>query len=426
MSRTILVVSPHFPPSTLAGVHRARHLAKHLPAHGWRPIVVRADERFYTEPDDPALAGLVPPELEQVRTDAIPARLARLAGVGDIGLRAYFPLGRAVNRLIATENPSVVFITGSPFYPMLLARRIRRRYGLPVVLDFQDPWVSNHGATSRPGSKAWLAHRLAVTLEPMAVEGAAFVTSVSDTQNEAMASRYPRLDGQHMAAIPIGGDPDDFSALRADVGRASLLDPALINFSYVGTFLPRAAPLFERLFAGLARARRESPDLAAQVRLNFVGTSNQPGDAGAPRVLPLAQAAGVADLVRETPRRVPYVEALAILAKSDALLLIGSDEPHYTASKIYPALLSGRPWLSLFHSASSAHQILSAAGGGEAIAFADISELDAAVPALAQALTTLARAPQTFGAARPEAIAPYTAHAVAGRFAEIFNQVSSR
>lgn len=384
--------------------------------------MVRVDERCYAEPGDPALATLVPEDLEQVRTGALPLSLTRPLGIGDIGLRAWPYLSRALNQLIAAKRPDVVFITGSPFYPLLLARRVRR-LGLPVVVDLQDPWVSAHGAKMKPGSKAWLAHRLAVALEPLAVRPAAFITSVSDIQNDEMAARYPWLDRDRMAAIPIGGDPEDFAVLRRRPSPSPLLDPARINFSYVGTLLPRAAPLVERLFAAVADVRRDAPGLADRLRLNFVGTSNQPGG-GDCRVLPLARAAGVEELVRETPSRVPYLEALSLLANSDALLLVGSDEPHYTASKIYPALLSGRPWLSLFHSASSAHAILSRAGGGVAVAFSDASELDGSVPALVAALTTLATAPQSLGAARPEAIAPYTAQAVAGRFAEIFNRVT--
>jgi hypothetical protein len=406
-------------------VHRARHLARHLPAHGWRPIVVRADESQYPEPGDAALSALVPADLEQERVAALPAGLTRPFGVGDIGLRAWPYLAGAVDRLIREAKPQAVFITGSPFYPMLLARRVRHR-GVPVVLDFQDPWISDHGARMKPGSKAWLAHRLGMMLEPMAVRDAAFVTSVSDIQNEAMAARYRWLDRSRMAAIPIGGDPDDFEALHGrPPADAPGLDPDLINLSYVGTFLPRATPLFERLFAALARLRAQAPQTAAGLRLNFIGTSNQPDGVPAPRVLPLAEAAGVADLVRETPRRLPFVEALGVLANSDGLLLIGSDEPHYTASKIYPALMSGRPWVSLFHSASSAHQILQEAGGGIALGFANAQELETTVPALADALRTMATAPQSFGLANAEAIAPYTARAIAGRFAGIFDRVST-
>jgi len=179
-----------------------------------------------------------------------------------------------------------------------------------------------------------------------------------------------------------------------------------------------------RLFEALALLRSRSPEIAARLRFNFVGTSNQPNGVGGERVRPLAEAAGVADLTAETPHRVPYLDALNVLAHSQALLLLGSDEPHYTASKIYPALISGRPWLSLFHQASSAHAILQSAGGGLAHAFADPAGLEALTPALAEALQRLATAPESLGAPNPAAIAPYTADAVAARFAEVFEKAA--
>jgi hypothetical protein len=422
--RTVVILSPHFPPSTLAGVHRARHLARRLPDHAWRPIVVRADERFYTEPNEPDLAALVPADLEQVRVGACPAAIARRFGVGDIGLRAWPQFRRALGQTLARERPDAVMITGSPFYPMLLAPGLRRRFRVPVILDFQDPWVSAHGARQAPGSKAWLAHRLAVMLEPKAVHAAAWVTSVSEGQNDEMAARYPWLDRSRMSAIPIGGDPEDFAALRQRPAPEGLLDPSRINLCYVGTFLPRAGPLTAVLFAALADLRASKPGLTERLRLNFIGTSNQPDGAGGGRVRPLAEAAGVGDLVAETPRRIPYLAALGVLANSDGLLLIGSDEPHYTASKIYPALLSGRPWLSLFHQASSAHAILSDASGGVPLAFATNDDLQALRPTLAAAIERLASAPETLGKARPEAIAPFTASAVAGAFAEVFERAA--
>ena len=118
------------------------------------------------------------------------------------------------------------------------------------------------------------------------------------------------------------------------------------------------------LFAAFARCRAAHPGAMAKVQLNFIGTSNQPNGVGAYRIRPLAEMAGIADAINEVPQRVPYLDAIGTLARSDGLLLIGSDERHYTASKIYPALLSGRPYLSLFNVESSAHAILSRAGGG--------------------------------------------------------------
>ncbi len=139
--RSVLIVSAQFPPSSLVGAHRARHLAKHLGAHGWRPTVVTVRPEDYEEDLDGRLASLVPPDVEVLRAPAVPKRLARRIGVGDVGLRGYLGLRDAVLRRITGCRPDLVFITGFPFYPMLMARAVRRR-GVTGVLDFQHPWVS--------------------------------------------------------------------------------------------------------------------------------------------------------------------------------------------------------------------------------------------------------------------------------------------
>lgn len=424
LTRTAIIVSPYFPPASLAGVHRARLLAKHLPACGWDPVVVCVDARHYAQSLDPALAALVPPSVETAKVGALPAGLSRAIGVGDIGLRAWGALAAAATRLVRARPAPVALITGSPFYPMLMAGRLRAA-GAPVVLDFQDPWVSAWGAAQPRRSKAGLSHRLARLLEPRALGGASFVTSVSQTQNRQMAERYRWLDPSRMAAIPIGGDPDDFDAVRAtDAGRRDdLLDPGAINLSFVGAFMPRSGPVAEVLFRALRRLRSEEPELANRIRLNFVGTSNQPDDHSLFQALPLARRHGVADCVREFPARVPYLEALGALARSDGVLLIGSDEPHYTASKIYPALMCGRPWLSLFHRDSSAHAILRAAGGGVALSFATQADLEAVETDVAGALRRIARAPHSLG--RPDAAAwkDFHARSVAEHYAAIFERL---
>ncbi len=423
--KRVVILSPQFPPSTMAGAHRARHLAKHLPRHGWEPIVLTVDPAFYEEKTEPALAALVPPATRIVRVGAIPTGPARRIGLGDIGIRAFAPFARALGTLLREDKPQGVMITGMPFYPMVLSRLVRRS-GVPCVLDFQDPWVSARPQEPPALSKAGVTVRLARLLEPMALRGAAFVTSVSDVQNSEMAQRYPWLDPTRMEGIPIGGDPDDFDALRArPITEATVaLDPGRIEISYVGTFLPRSGPLVRTLFKAARHLTSTRPDLAARLRLNFVGTSNQPGGDGAHRVRPIAAEEGIEALVREEPRRVPFLEALDLLARSKGLLLVGSDEPHYTASKIYPALMSGTPYLSLFHAQSSADEVLRRAGGGESFSFGTPDELEALVPPLAGALERLADGTPPPRPLDRSAYAPFTADAVAGRFAAVFDRMA--
>jgi hypothetical protein len=358
---------------------------------------------------------------------AAPLNLTRPLGITDLGLRAYWSLRREIERLLQSNNCDVVFMTGWPFYQMLLSHYIKRVFRVPIVLDFQDPWVSGFGAAQPTLSKASLSYRLAKMLEPRAVRCADFVTSVSDIQNAEMAARYPWLDRARMAAIPIGGDPDDFAVtrLKALENDESDLEPGFVHLSYVGTFLPKSGPLVRALFRAFVRFRSSEPALAARIRLNFIGTSNQATDRNAYRVRAIAESEDVADAVREIPWRVPYLQALKVIVESSGLLLIGSDEPHYTASKIYPALMSRRPYLSLFHRASSAHAILSSAGGGRTLAFETQEELDALEASLADGLRTLALHPDSLGIADPAAFAPYEARNITKRFSDIFNRVAS-
>jgi len=427
MSRTAIIVSPYFPPSTLAGVHRARHLAKHLPAAGWTPIVVCVDEAHHEERLDPGLASLVPPSVEVVKVGALPACLTRPLGVGEISLRAWAPLRRALLRLLTTRSVSAMVITGSPYYPMLLAREIKARFNVPVVLDFQDPWVSAWGASRPAASKDGLSHRLATLLEPRALRAADHITSVSAIQNSEMAARYPWLDRSRMSAIPIGGDREDFEHLRAL--EMATVDPGnrreLVDLWYIGSFWPAAELPVRAILRAVAMLRSQHPHVARRVRLNFVGTDATAGG-NTCHIRKIAEEEGAGAHVREKPSRLPYLAALGLMARADGILLIGSVEPHYTASKIYPALMSGRPFLSLFHASSSSHQILAAAGGGIAHSFRSAAELDSLVPELAKSLSRLVQAPEPLGSVDPRAYAPYEARAIAARYAQIFDSIALR
>jgi len=422
----VLLVSLNFPPSQIASVHRARHLAKHLPSLGWRPIVVTVDERYQKEPIDPGLGELVSPSIEVHRVSAAPLILTQPFGLGDLSLRSLLTVRRKIRQLIESQKPSVAFLTGWPFYQMLLSAEIEK-HGVPVVLDFQDPWVSNYGAKQPIWSKAGITHRLAVHFEPRAVRAASFVTSVSETQNIEMAKRYSWLDSSRMAAIPIGGDPDDFLNLRSQSVQlpTGVIDRRYSNVSFVGTIMPRSGPLVKLVLSGLDRLRRQSPDVGERIRLNFIGTSNQSRGKMEYRALAIAREVGVACAVHEIPQRLPFMQALSVLIQSECVLLIGSDEPHYTASKIYPALMSGRPFLSLFHRTSSSYEILSAAGGGFSHAYADGRSDEEIDKAIAASLYKIATQPDALGRVNPSAYAPYEARAIARQYADIFAKVSA-
>jgi hypothetical protein len=95
----------------------------------------------------------------------------------------------------------------------------------------------------------------------------------------------------------------------------------------------------------------------SRLRLHFVGTSYAANGSLA-RVVQMAREVGIEQFVNEQTVRVPYLESLQIMLDSNAILLVGSDEPHYTASKVFPSLLARRPLMAVFHEESTVNDIL--------------------------------------------------------------------
>lgn len=418
----VIIVSPFFPPSALAGVHRARYLAKWLPKAGWKPVIVCVHERHYEETLDPELASFVPQETEVIKVGALAAGKTRPLGIGDIGIRALFGLERAVMARARSGDVRLLLITGSPFYPMLLAPRISHRLGLPVVLDFQDPWASAAGAKRPLLSKAGMTHAIATRLEPWVLRAAAHVTSVSPRQNDELIARYPWLDPTMLTDIPIGADPEDFETLRARprAAQRDLRGGGPFTIAYVGTIWPGVLPTLRTLLKALAHIRDTAPQVFGRLRLQFVGTTSNPAGAAAKVVLPLAEEAGVAAVTEEMPERIPYIDALSVTANAGANLMLGSDEPHYTPSKVFGILMAARPYVSLLHEQSSANAVCRAAGGGIILSFRSQEELPAMVPRLAEAIVRVSERGDQRIPIDTRAYAPYEASAIAARFARVF------
>ncbi len=110
--KRILILYPHFPPSNLAGVHRARLFAQHLPAFGWEPVILTVHEDYYEELPDHNLQKLLPGTLRIEKVKAF----HRKGPVGDIGLRGFFQLYKKAKQLIKKEKFDFLYIPIPSFY----------------------------------------------------------------------------------------------------------------------------------------------------------------------------------------------------------------------------------------------------------------------------------------------------------------------
>jgi glycosyltransferase involved in cell wall biosynthesis len=435
--RHVLLISPHFPPDSTAATHRVRLLAPYLSRYGWEPTVLTCRADAYEGTLDPALPALLPASLRVVRCAALPARWTRRIGIGDLGLRSFGGLLWTANRLLRTERFDALFITIFPAWTALLGPLLVRRFGIPFVLDYQDPWVSAWGSSvgggrgGRVDLKSRASRRLATWLEPHAVRAASAITAVSSGTYEPILARYPDIQ-PITAAIPVGADPRDFATPPTTAGRALPFDPAdgLVHICYTGTILPLGLETLDAFLRGVAHVRSEQPALYARMRLHFVGTSNQTTRTDVERVMPLARRLGVDDVVDEFPTRLPYSQILEVQRQASVLVALGSSEPHYTASKIFPLLLARRPLVAIYHEQSSVVALLRSVSRPQAanlVTYSDADPVGAKVPAIAERLAALAEGPTTAGETVDlERLGEYLAENLAGRLAEVLDRVAVR
>src|SRR5438270_7130290 len=187
--RSVLLISPHFLPSNLAGVQRVRVMSRALRDYGWAPTIVTVDYHDYEELPDLSSLRLIRADVPVETVRALPASLCRPLGFGDIALRGQWALRRRVGELVESHKPSVIFATVLPGYTSLVGAWAKRRFKIPFVLDYQDPWVPKRGPELGGSAKRKAADKLARWLEPKAVAVADAITAVSDETLDSLRER---------------------------------------------------------------------------------------------------------------------------------------------------------------------------------------------------------------------------------------------
>ena len=118
-------------------------------------------------------------------------------------------------------------------------------------------------------------------------------------------------------------------------------------------------------------------ELFADVEFQFIGTGKSPNDEHGFNIKGLAEQYGLwQTIVFEYPKRIPYLDVLVHLSAVDAVFILGSTEPHYTPSKAYQGVLSGKPILAVLHSESTAVNVLEESAAGIVLAFDGEKDLE--------------------------------------------------
>lgn len=351
--KRVLIVAPHFAPINAPDGHRVRINLAHYARNGWQAEVLCVAPKHRPDWWDDSLLATLPRDIPIHRCDAVPLKWSRLLGVGTLGWRCLAHLALAGSRLIESSHFDLVVFSTTQFNILALGPWWKKRFGIPFVVDLQDPWLNDYyeqpGVPPPPGGwKYRYARWLAAHLEPWCFRQAGGFSLVSEDYRGMLNRRYPWFSTKPCAILPFATPIEDFAV--APAATRSLPPPYL--FACVGALNPAFQTALDAFFYLVSRIRAETSTVFPW-RFHFTGTSY----AGHQNSLTssLSSAAlrhNLQDVVCEETTRVPYLTSLQLMRAADVLLIPGSDDLAYAPSRLNTVCAAGRPVVIVAHASS--------------------------------------------------------------------------
>jgi glycosyltransferase involved in cell wall biosynthesis len=351
------MVAYHFPPfAGSSGLLRTLSFARHLPACGWRPIVLTASVRAYEEVSSNGLLE-IPPDLDVYRGFALDvSRHLTLFGRypswmatpdrWNTWLLGAVPKALAIVR---RHRPHVLWTTYPIATCVLIGTVLRRATGMPWVLDLRDPLLYRAWPTD-----PW-ARRVHGWLERRAVRLADKVVLTTPGAARMYRDRYPELPADRWEVIPNGADEEVLAAVKPTAGSVEKSGTAPVVLVHSGLLeIPDRDPVAFLTALAMLRERRRIARGNVRVVLRASGQE--------PYYQSRIDALGLGDLVELAPR-VDYREAIAELVRASGLILFqGPDCNDQIPAKAYEYLAAGRPILGLVHRDGDTYALLRECG----------------------------------------------------------------
>ena len=431
--RRLLLISYHFPPSREVGARRWQQLSKFASEWDWTVDVVTLDPANIAAPDWAALEELpAGVRVYSVAERTLPldrleqhvaglrrrmqARRRADSGVGLVAggtlrrgpetvdpqhlkwpfhsprdaLRAFRVwrddarysawsrrAARLAQRLVEGCDYRAVITSGPPHLVHEVGWRLKRRTGLPFVMDMRDPWSLTPRLPEHLASPLWF--QVARRRERRVVQSAALIVTNTEPSRLAMQAAYPAARGRIIAIL---NGYDDEPIPRSQHGPCFVI-------AYAGSiYLDRDPRPLLRAAARVIRGCGLAPD---QLRLEFMG---EDATYGGTTLEQLADKEGIKGFIHVHGAR-PRAEAMQFLARGTMLVSL----PLFSRSGEIDATIPAKifdyvrfdAWLLALAERGSATELLLRGTGADVVSPHDIEGIAAAVAARYSAYASGAR-----------------------------------
>ncbi len=366
------MIAFHYPPlAGSSGLQRTLSFANYLAEeHGWRPIVLSAHPRAYSQTSGKQLADIHPgvtvlraQAWDTSRHLAVRGRYPGCLALPDPWI-SWWPhavyLGLKSIRLFGV---SAIWSTYPIATAHLIARTLAAKTRLPWIADFRDSMTEDNYPADPAKYRAYRRiERGTVELSRACV----FTTPGARTMYE---HRYADVRKGRFHLIENGYDEAAFAGLELPTRKNN---PTKLRILHSG-LLYRSERDPEALF-GAVRQLKDSAEATAE---NLEITLRASGDERYFRER--IEAFGIDDIVRLAPP-ISYREALKEMLEADVLLVLqASNCNHQIPAKVYEYFRAARPILALTDAAGDTARLVEANPCGQVVPLDVVDEIAGAL-----------------------------------------------
>src|ERR1700744_3973977 len=125
-------------------MQRVRTSLPYFKEFGWDATVVTVDEKYSDMTKDDLLLLSIPEVIKLYKVRSLNKKLTSKIGLGSLALRSPWFYRQQVNALLRKGKYDLIYFSTTQFMICALGAYWKKRFGIPYVIDMQDPWYSTH------------------------------------------------------------------------------------------------------------------------------------------------------------------------------------------------------------------------------------------------------------------------------------------
>lgn len=347
--RKVLFIAYYFPPLGLSGVQRTVKFAKYLSKFGWMPTILTVEPTGYYAFDETLLQETIEAGIKIVRTKSfdvnhmfkkrgivkMPSERMRkiLQFLGDVFFIPDTKIGwkssaiKAASSVLKEERYDLIFATAPPQTDFLIGVELKRKFGIPLVVDYRDAWLDYpFKYFPTPLHRFW--HK---RLEKRVLKAADRIIVTHRRVKESILRRHPFVGYNEVIIISQGFDPEDMITSTSE----KKARPIRMKVVHAGTFYAERNPGV--FLQSLVHIMKINPKIRGRIEVNFIGNIRDEDQ----RLVKKLDLQDVVNFLGYLPHR----ECIKHLTDADLLWFV-IDNDYQTPGKLYEYFGTKKPILA--------------------------------------------------------------------------------